>query len=133
MAKTIEITIGTDRTLLLTVTKKDLATGVKSRQDLTGAYIYFRVLRSDETTELAAKDNDPAGLNTGITLLDQVPPDTTRGQAEIEIDHVDFLGDDPGTGLVFAVLVRLDPAGEDLRYEVARGGWKLCKARIAVP
>jgi len=132
MSRTIEITIGTDRTLLLTVTRKDLSTGTKSRQDLTGAYIYFRVLRSDEETELAAKDNDPAGVNVGITLYDQVAPET-RGQAEIEVDHVDFLGDDPGTGLKYAVLVRLDPAGEDLRYEVSRGSWKLCKAWIAVP
>jgi hypothetical protein len=132
MAKTIEITIGTDRTLRLTVSSKDLATGIKTRQDLTGAFVYFRVLRSDETTELVAKDNDPAALNVGITLADQIDPDT-RGQADIEIDHLDFIGDEPGSKLLFAALVRLDPAGTDKRYEVARGNWKLCKDWIVIP
>ena len=120
MSKTIEITIGTDRTLVVTVTKRDPVTGVKSRQDLTGAFCYFRVLRTDLTTELTAKDNDPAALNTGITLYDQVP-EATRGQFEIEVDHVDFASEEPGEGLLFAVLVRLDPAGTDKRYEVSRG------------
>ena len=133
MTRTIEITIGTDRQLLVPVSAKDLLTGITSRQDLTGAFIYFRALRSDGTTELAAKDNDPAALNVGIVVLDQVPPLTTRGQFTVDLDNVDFTDDDPLTGGLYSILVRFDPTGADLRYEVGRGGLELLGELVVVP
>jgi hypothetical protein len=133
MSLTIDLTIGTDRTLVLTVNKRDATTGVKTRQDLTGSYIYFRALR-DEDTDIAtaAKDNDPAGANVGILLRNQVDPDT-RGQAEIELTNPDYLSEAPGSAILYAILVRLDPTGIDVRYEVSRGGMILNRSRVVIP
>ncbi len=131
MSKTITIIIGDDKTLLVSVTRKDLVTKVSAPQDLAGAFVYFRGFTEDGATELVLKDNDPAGADVGITILDQIDI-ATRGKFEVDIDHDDFAAQAALAGK-YSVKIRLDPTGEDERFTVARNGLVLLDEEIAVP
>ena len=127
MSKAITARIGDDKKLIFTIRTIDAATKVKSLQDLTGSYLYFRAFRSDGT-ELALKDNDPAGANVGVSYLDAV-----NGQAQVLLTDSDFAAAVAGTGLSYSAKLRLDPAGSDDRYTVASGDFTLLAEEISVP
>jgi len=125
MGRTHSVAQGEDKVLTLTVNDSN-----GSPRDLTGAYVYFAIKRTDDdATQVVQYDND---AGTGVTLLAQ--SGATLGQAEIAVAAADTTAEPVGTALVYDVFVRFDPAGADNeRVQVVDGTFQITPRRVVIP
>ena len=102
--------------------------GTKTPTDLTGAFVYFEVER--DGVKLIDLDNDPAGVNTGVTITTPL-----SGIVDVVIPFGALPagpGSDPG-GDLYGLLVRIDPTGLDTRREPIRGLIDIVAELVDVP
>lgn len=139
----LQHTIGTDSTFLfpcITTDEEGFAAALaidpdadiadfQTPTDISGAFFYFQICDA-AGGNILSKDNDPAGVNVGITL--RVPE--TDGIVEVRVANSDLPGATPGDRLPYAALLRRDPSGADVqRDEVTEGAIEVVAAKILVP
>lgn len=125
MAKRLKHTIGTQSSYRFTIKAKGFDGTVIPQPLPAGTFVYFEVER--DGVKIIDLDNDPAGVDTGVTIFDEV-----NGIVDVVVPFGTLPGDEGGE-TDYGVLVRLDPAGADTRIEPVRGTLEIIPERVDVP